>query len=385
MGKPIYLFVVPFFPSDSTHGGSYIYDQVKAIAALNTYRVVVLMGTKNISQDGDYNFNGIDIFRFREYNLPSMLWAGFFDKINVKEFDKALRRLDIEYTDIEIVHSHVIRQGLYSNYLKQKNPKILTILQHHGFDVLGLNDGRFSKYDWHRKHSLNYGKKLCNDIDLHIGVSKATINELINIKDINIKDSYVLYNGIDRSLFHPKTFNKRSRFTIGCVANFWKIKDQITLIKAVEILTQKGLNIKAAFVGVGATLNECEEYVKDHSLSNFIDFLQPMPHDSLIDFYNSIDLFVLPSYWDTLGCVYLEAYACGVPFMAAEGTGIKELIPEADYSRWISPKSDSVKLAEMILDFIKHRYKQELTISIDINSLIHDFIDYIDNKLTQQK
>ena len=40
-------------------------------------------------------------------------------------------------------------------------------------------------------------------------------------------------------------------FTIGCVANFWKLKDQITLIKAVEILLLNGLKIEVKFVGTG--------------------------------------------------------------------------------------------------------------------------------------
>ena len=111
-----------------------------------------------------------------------------------------------------------------------------------------------------------------------------------------------------------------------------------------------------------------------------IYFRLPVPHDKLIEVYNSFDLFVLPSYWDTLGCVYLEAYACGVPFMAAEGTGIKELIPEEEQTKWIAPKSDPEKLAKMIYDYIEYRYPQTLSQSININDLVSNFLKVIDNK-----
>lgn len=108
-----------------------------------------------------------------------------------------------------------------------------------------------------------------------------------------------------------------------------------------------------------------------------------MPHYKLIHFYNSLDLFVLPSYWDTLGCVYLEAYACGVPFMAAEGTGIKELIPVDERHKWIAPKSDPEQLAKMIYDYIENRYPQTLTQSININDLVSNFLRVIDNKRSE--
>ena len=48
------------------------------------------------------------------------------------------------------------------------------------------------------------------------------------------------------------------------------------------------------------------------------------------NFYNSIDLFVLPSYYEALGCVYLESWATHTPFVGVEGQGISELIIDED-------------------------------------------------------
>jgi len=375
------LFVVPFFPSATCHGGSYIYDQVMAVKASERYRVMVLMGSQNLKTDGDYEFGGIDVHRFKEHNLPSMLWPGFFDKTNCKNFDDCLRRLNIKIEDIAVVHAHVIHLGIYAVHIKKQNPKILTLLQHHGYDVLGISNGIFSKFGWHKRHTERYGAKICNNIDLHVGVSQATLDCLYKYDSIKVKDSYVLYNGVDESIFYPLPRPPHKQFTIGCVANFWKIKDQITLIKAVEILRNRyAYNIKAILVGEGATLNECKEYVNSHNLSDCVEFRMPMPHNRLVYFYNSLDLFVLPSYWDTLGCVYLEAFACGVPFMAAEGTGIKELIPVPDIGKWIAPKSDFNCLATMIKDFIDNKYEQKLSSSINIHTLITDFLYAIKQK-----
>ena len=43
-----------------------------------------------------------------------------------------------------------------------------------------------------------------------------------------------------------------------------------------------------------------------------------MMHENLPSFYQSLDLFVLPSYYEAFGCVYAEAYSCGVPFIAVK-------------------------------------------------------------------
>ena len=88
-------------------------------------------------------------------------------------------------------------------------------------------------------------------------------------------------------------------------------------------------------------------------------------------------LFVLQSYWEAFGCVYTEAFACGVPFIAVKGQGIAELIPEKDIDKWLIDKGDFVSLSNKIENYIINRYKQELTTNIDINYLVGNFLDYI--------
>ena len=48
---------------------------------------------------------------------------------------------------------------------------------------------------------------------------------------------------------------------------FWKIKDQITLIKSVQRLINKGKNIKLRFIGSGYTLKQCKDYVFTNNLT----------------------------------------------------------------------------------------------------------------------
>lgn len=382
--KPVYLVVTPFFPTAESFRGPYVYDQVRALEREGRYRVVVLKPTIWLQKEEDYKYGGVNVYRFTTFDLPTNAWPGWGDALSCCSLDKCLKRLNIDYGNIAIVHSHVTAMGKFANFIKSKNPKCLTVLQHHGYDVLSLTDGRFAGKGWHKKHCINYGVNICNKIDLHVGVSQEILRYLEKYEMIKLKDKYVLYNGVDMSMFYPMDGGKKTDdiFRIGCVANFWELKDQITLIKSVEMLVKSGIkNIKVSFVGTGYTRESCEQYVKENDLDHFFEFKNEVDHSKLNAYYNTLDLFVLPSYWDSFGCVYTEAYACGVPFMTARGTGITELIPEEDNFKWVIEPKDYVTLAHNMMYYMNNREKQRLKTSIDINVLVTEYLDYISLKV----
>jgi teichuronic acid biosynthesis glycosyltransferase TuaC len=61
-------------------------------------------------------------------------------------------------------------------------------------------------------------------------------------------------------------------------------------------------------------------------------------------------VFVLPSRYEGLGCVYLEAMACGKPVVACRGQGIEELI-EHGKNGWLI--SDWVHADDALDELIK--------------------------------
>ena len=380
INKPIYLVVTAFFPSMQSFRGPYVYDQVKAIMKDGRYRVVVMMPQQYFHKSDDYDYDGIHVYRFIQYNLPTNAWPGAGDYLSLRTFEKALKRIGIMFEDIAVVHAHVIGNAKYANFVKYHNSKATTVLQHHGYDVLSLTDGRFANMLWHRKRCISYGIKLCNKVDLHVGVSKEILRYLEAYEGICLKDKYVLYNGVDTTKFYWAG-EVHTGFNIGCVANFWKLKDQITLIKAVEILVNNGYrNIRVSFVGTGYTRESCERYVCERGLTKYFEFQNEVDHRQLNAFYNTLDLFVLPSYWDAFGCVYTEAYACGVPFMTAKGSGITEYIRDEDFDNWVIEPHDYKALARNISHYIKNREKQILKYPVDINELIEPFVNYLTQK-----
>lgn len=105
--KSIYLVVTAFFPSVESFRGPYVYDQVKAIMKDGRYQVVVMMPGLCFQKNDDYDYDGIHVYRFTQYELPTNAWPGAGDYFNLHSFDKALKRIGIAYEDIAVVHAHV--------------------------------------------------------------------------------------------------------------------------------------------------------------------------------------------------------------------------------------------------------------------------------------
>ena len=373
-----YLCITPFFPSSRVWQGAYILDQVKAIGRVSDYNVIVLKPTPWFVRADDYEYDGIKVHRFKDYSLPSNMWPNrLCDLLTSHSLLQKLGSIGVDIKDVAVAHSHVTKQGAYANYLKRLNPRITTIVQHHGFDVMSVTDGRFRNCKLHERQCVRHGVRICNEADINVGVSRKTLEYVHQQPGIHLKNEYVLYNGVDTSVFFKKEGLKdESKFTIGCIANFWPLKDQMTLIKAVEILRDKGiLDFRCIFVGSGAMLQTCKQYVIDHNLSDICEFRKEVHHNKLPDFYRSLDLFVLPSYWEAFGCVYTEAYACGVPFIGVKGQGIAEIICPEDRSKWLINKGDFLGLADIIMSVMKHKQNnQKLSVFFDIDDLVREYI-----------
>jgi len=363
----IYLVLTPFFPSKESFVGSYILDQLKQIRIQSNFNIQIVKVVSLFSNEKDYYFDNFSVKIFKLIDFPFFIFPGLFNYINKQRFSFFLEKNKM--SGVHFSHSHVPYPSAY--LVEDLGCK--KIIQHHGLDVLQLMNGR-SKFfrNIYSKFLIRNTIKHLNKADLNIGVSNLVLKRLRDYKSYNPKQEFVLYNGVDTSKFFKKDIEKNKFFTIGCVANFWKIKDQMTLIKSVQKILGKRDDLRLRFVGSGPTLQFCKEYVNQNNLSSFISFEREQVHEKLNDFYNEIDLFVLPSYYEALGCVYLESWATQTPFIGVEGQGISEIVP--DKKKMLSAQHDVRELVNKILFFMHNEFQLKSVKHFDIKKTICDFL-----------
>lgn len=402
--KNIYLEITPFYPTVNSFRGPYIYDQVKALQKNGQYEIIVLKPRSIFSKINKYTFDNTTVYLFPFIKMPGNIFNGIQNKINVYLFKKYIKKSNIDIFKVNYAHAHSSLLSIIPIALKKINPQIKTILQHHALDPYGLKNGKLKTNMFNLNYKVNNNLKLFSQIDVHVSISnrveenlrifpqisefetddvyKSILFKIRNKKPTILNKSIILYNGVDSNKFYKITrYKEDNEFTIGCIGNFTKIKDQITLIKAIKLLIiDKGYtDIKLKLIGSGYEMSKCIDYVNKNNLERFIHFYEEVNHRKLLDFYNTLDLFILPSYYEGLGCVYLEANACGVPFIACKFQGIGDFIKEEEESKWLFSPRDEKQLSLLIEDYKMNPTKQVLKLQYDINHLISEFLTELKN------
>lgn len=140
--------------------------------------------------------------------------------------------------------------------------------------------------------------------------------------------------------------NSRS-FRAGFIGSFEQLyKGPDTLLHAVSACLRTGLDIRALLIGEG----RCREQMKSLARALSIDHKVMFPGQlasgkPIVDFLDSLDLFVMPSRAEGLPRALVEAMARGCPCIGSRIGGIPELLHPDD----LVPPGDAQALAAKIL------------------------------------
>lgn len=399
--KKYYIVVTPFFPTPDSFRGPFVYDQVKALKADSNYEVVVFRPKSFSDKTQMYEYNGIKVYLFPVAQTPSYLFNGLFNGFNSRQFVKKFNSLGLSPDDVVAVHCHTSSFGECGLALKKYNPSIKVILQHHDKDPFTILNGKLSGWKINSRYRAKKNISIFNSVDIHVCISNACKANLLSFPDASDKESYapylaklinlrglpritprkvvLLHNGVNVSKFYKTDSRKNDRFVIGCVANFINLKGQQDLIKAFSAFVRQNKDLKPLLrlVGSGPTRSECQDLCHNFGISDLVEFCPEISHEGLVDFYNSLDLFILPSHFDGFGCVCLEAYACGVPFIICENQGACDYLLDDDKYKWSYLPGDCNTLTKLIQSFYINRWTQQVRFPIDIDILILNFLKEI--------
>ena len=100
-------------------------------------------------------------------------------------------------------------------------------------------------------------------------------------------------------------------------------KGVLSLVKAINLLDDE--NIELDIVGGAGNKDEYDEIVcESKKTKSKINFLPPMTQDKLAIEYNNHDIFILPSFFEGMPLVPLEAMACGCKVVISDLPGVKK-------------------------------------------------------------
>jgi glycosyltransferase involved in cell wall biosynthesis len=111
-------------------------------------------------------------------------------------------------------------------------------------------------------------------------------------------------------------------------------------------------NIVMLVVGDGPERHKIESRIKTYELETKARFLGWVPQNKILKYFAAADVFIMPSNEEGFPHVLLEAMAVGVPFVATNVGGVKDIVPESMKSNIVEP-GDVRGFASRVKDLIR--------------------------------
>lgn len=161
-----------------------------------------------------------------------------------------------------------------------------------------------------------------------------------------------------------------NNFKIISVGNLKAEKGFDILVKSVGILMQKRYPIQVIIVGKGEEKDNLLTEINRQGLTDNIILTGDLSNALVRNLYPLFDAFVLPSYCETFGVVYIEAMYAGLPTIGVSGQGIDGVIKHGINGFLVNPQ-DSTDLAEKI-EYIINNKDSVIPIAKNGQDLVRD-------------
>jgi glycosyltransferase involved in cell wall biosynthesis len=251
----------------------------------------------------------------------------------------ALRRLMREQR-IDLVHTHLYHANLYGRLAARRE----------GIPAIASVHNTYKKRKWYR-HLIN--RWLARKTFVVTAGSEDVERDLLEVDRLPSTKVVRLPNSIDLArvdtALSVAEAKQRFGFTpsdlvIGTVGRVEEQKGQAFLLEAFAKLRQRpeGEHLKLLLVGDGRLLPQLRETAERLGIAQACRF--PGNIAKLAEVYRAIDLFTMPSLWEGLSLAMLEAMASGLPVVATEVGGARDVLGDDRYGLLV-PAHDADALA----------------------------------------
>jgi L-malate glycosyltransferase len=254
--------------------------------------------------------------RKKEINIKNIITPDFSCKIfwdpKMFRFIKEIVRKN----KIEIIHCHLAKSIFYGCLFKKQNPRVGLVVHEHGA-ILGSDKNRFIHYLYIKiiRFSAKYA-------DGFIAISKAVSDKLRSEGRVPARKIKILYNFVDIKKFVAKK-QKNKVTKIGFAGRIIRRKGWREFVWVAKLLSRENPGLKFLIAGDG---KEREQLLKEIAYNGNIKYLGYV--SDMISYYGRIDCLVVPSHWEPMGLVELEAQSSGVPVVASDVPGLNEVVSD---------------------------------------------------------
>jgi L-malate glycosyltransferase len=181
-------------------------------------------------------------------------------------------------------------------------------------------------------------------------------------------------NATDTRLFVPGERGVAEHIKLLSVGNLVEVKGHRYLIDAVRILRESGVDVSVDILGDGELRPTLEDQAHCLGMHGAVRFHGYLRRPVVAQMMRDADVFVLPSLWENMPCVLLEAMASGLPSVATRVGGVPEIINRS--TGVLAEPASATALAAAIGDVIGGRaaFKPNVLHAMAVNRYGYDAV-----------
>lgn len=312
--------------------GNYVYQLSKKLVEKGINISIITRGNNKPT-------NKIVIENMSVYKVPILPLNPFHISIHKIFVNRLLKKIDSGF-DLLHLHSPIL-------------PNISSNLPIHvTAHTTYMNDTYYNEYDniysiLDRFQSIflkSMEIKTLKNADIISTVSSTVSQEIYNygVRDKVIK---VFGNGVNEKKYYPS--HKVSNNYILYTGRLSERKGLYDLIDAMYYTNKKHPKVKLYISGKGQLLSNLKKMVNKLNIQRVVKFLGYVPSKTMPSLYRNAYVHIVPSYYEGLPTVLLEAMASGVPVIATSIGGSRDVISN-NVDGFLVPPKNPLKLAESI-------------------------------------
>jgi len=229
---------------------------------------------------------------------------------------------------VDLIHAHSALPCGHTAALLGRELGIPFVVTVHGLDAFSTNQVRGLAGKWSKRVSQWAYRRASNVICVS---EKVRSEVLAGATPVNTS---VIYNGADPEVFSPGAEPGKVILSVG---NLIPIKGHELLLRAIAAVQGKHPDVSWDIIGDGPEQARLCTLSGELKISDKVRFLGRRSRSQVAEAMRQCAIFALPSRYEALGCVYLEAMAAEKPVIACMGQGIDEVIQQGMNGLLVEP------------------------------------------------
>jgi len=357
------LTLTPFYPSEGDDaGGCFIAEPISALEKIgikNTVYAVQPFYRKKVTPGG----SPVRAKWLRYFALPSDVGLPSAGAFLFARIVARVRELKAQ-GKIDLIHAHAPLPCGHAAMLLSAELGLPFVVTVHGLDAFSTEQVKGKAGQWCRRIS----QRVFHAAKRVICISERVREQVLEGTGSRSKTS-VVYNAVDSDLFAPAS-DSISHQSILSVGNLIPIKGHATLLRAFAAISADFPQLRLRIIGSGPELASLKRMTVELNIADRVQFLGRRSRRQVAGAMGECTVFALPSRYEGLGCVYLEAMSSGKPAIGCRGQGIAEVIQQGSNGYLVGP--DNEKELALVLKMLVSDTGLQQRISIAARDTILD-------------